>query len=429
MADQTGISDQIDEDLAKTRQPNSTYEETAMNHDQDAVESDKLNVLIVDDEEDIRMLLQTMLQEDYGTKVCGSASEAMGLLSDWQPDLILSDYSMPGASGIDLIRQLHEQHLDIPVILLTGYGSKEVAIEAVKAGAFDFLEKPAPLALLRQTMAKAADMVISERRLQEAQSRSIESERLATIGIMASSIIHEIANPLAIISATGKLLTKQAHKLTPEKIIEQCDKIEKMVRRSTRLTQSLRNLSRKGAFGQERVQLEELLNDATTLCQPTLKTYQVELRIPEALGKDLQTFCDRVEVSQVFVNLINNACHALEGQKDSWVSIQIVRQDASGYTIEVTDSGGGIPDQVADKMFEIFFTTKPVGKGTGLGLATSKRILKQNFGDLTYVRGRANTTFEIQLPSFEAAQKAAEAVKEEEKQKQQQKQGKKEQAA
>jgi two-component system response regulator AtoC len=100
-------------------------------------------VLVVDDEENIRLVLQTLLRKQgYEVKVEGSAERALESFEAWKPDLVLADVRMPGMSGIELCQELRARGNDAPIIVMSAYGSLELALEAMKAGAYDYVAKP-----------------------------------------------------------------------------------------------------------------------------------------------------------------------------------------------------------------------------------------------------------------------------------------------
>ena len=107
--------------------------------------------------------------------------------------------------------------------------------------------------------------------------------------------------------------------------------------------------------------------------------------------------CDEIKVSQVLLNLINNARDAIENLSEKWIKI-ILSDNEQYLKLSVVDSGNGIPKEIRDKVLSSFFTTKEVGKGTGLGLSLVKRFIEEHEGQLRIVEDTTNTEFEVILP-------------------------------
>lgn len=225
-------------------------------------------------------------------------------------------------------------------------------------------------------------------------AKAEHSSRLATLGEMASGIAHEINNPLTIIIANASQILKknpenQYAKVRLEKIISTSHRISKIIH-------GLKLFSRQSDLDpMEDFALQELIQDSLELCQEKFNRYNVTLKAEPT--PDVLIHCRPAQISQVLLNLLNNAFDAtLEGpEKKIEVNYKIVDNFLQIY---ISDSGPGIPAHVVDKIFNPFFTTKDIGKGTGLGLSISKGIIADHKGELTLVTNAPKTTFLIQLP-------------------------------
>ena len=238
--------------------------------------------------------------------------------------------------------------------------------------------------------------------IQRQQVQMIESDRLRSLGEMAGGIAHEINNPLAIISATTARLKRQLADSDRdiEKMKLSVDKISQTVDRMAKIIVGLRNFSRDGSndpFGV--VTANALIAEVLDLCAERLKIHNVSVSISGFDETIIQ--CRQVQISQVLVNLINNADDAIEARAEKWIRID-ASQSHDQYIIRVTDCGEGIPEPIVAKLMDPFFTTKPVGKGTGLGLSISREIIKKHGGTLEYNPASPNTQFVITLPLKQA---------------------------
>jgi two-component system response regulator AtoC len=149
-------------------------------------------VLVVDDEENIRLVLQTLLQKhEYEVQVAQSAERALALFDGWKPDLVLADVRMPGMSGIALCEELRARGNEAPIIVMSAYGSIELALEAMKAGAYDYLAKPFKQDEVLLTLAKAEERE-SLRRENRALKEAARQDRELTELLGQSDAIHKV---------------------------------------------------------------------------------------------------------------------------------------------------------------------------------------------------------------------------------------------
>lgn len=261
-----------------------------------------------------------------------------------------------------------------------------------------------PIVLRGKTYLQASVRDISERvkfqkELDEARLQQLNASRLASLGEMAGGIAHEINNPMAVIRSQAELivnamtrnqeLTPQGLKLGMERIISTSDRISRIIK-------GLKLLSRdSSADPMLSTDLCTIVQDTLGFCEEKLREKQITLEVK--CPANIFVLCRAVEISQVILNLISNSIDAIEGFDSPWIRIE-VKADKKMAFIKVTDSGAGIPKSVAEKITLPFFTTKEVGKGSGLGLSITRRIIDKHNGDFYLDPKAANTTFVIKLP-------------------------------
>ena len=256
------------------------------------------------------------------------------------------------------------------------------------------------LASLTFTLENLIKRIDQYNAVQEAQMIKVHSSKMSTLGVMAAGIAHELNNPLAIIHGmawmTKTKIIDGASKA--EMILENLDKIMRMTERSTKIIKGLRVFSRDAVNdAMEQVELNRVIEDTLELCKSRVQNRHI--RLDWKLVGEYFTWGKAVQISQVILNLINNASDAIEGSEDPWIKIQIKQNDKM-WEISVTDSGQGIPRAIADKMMQPFFTTKAPGKGTGLGLSISHTILQNHNGVFRYDNNNGNTCFTLSLPIY-----------------------------
>ncbi len=231
--------------------------------------------------------------------------------------------------------------------------------------------------------------------LEEAHLQLVESERIASIGKMAAGVAHEINNPLSGILIYAEMLRESLqgnaqHLRDLQEIIDQTLRCKNIV--SELLEFSRQSVGKITSFG-----LKDLINKTLNLIvnqaffQNITVTKDIEPEIPRMVG-------DFGQLQQVFTNLFINAADAMDGKGRLEIKARF-ESERNQFVIMVSDTGPGIPEALREKIFEIFFTTKPAGKGTGLGLTITKNIIKLHGGDVRIeCPPEGGTTFIIELP-------------------------------
>src|SRR6185437_13319988 len=135
--------------------------------------------------------------------------------------------------------------------------------------------------------------------------------------------------------------------------------------------------------------VRDVIDGALSLCAEKIKHNGVQMRLAPA-QPELAISCRHVQISQIILNLVSNACDAIRDSDEKWIRIEWVEAGCD-VLISVTDSGKGIPPEIREKIFQPFFTTKDIGKGTGLGLSISVGIARAHRGELTIDSSCANT--------------------------------------
>lgn len=253
---------------------------------------------------------------------------------------------------------------------------------------------------LQSMQSSAQDMrkqvELSHAQIGELQSKLILAEKMATMGQLAAGIAHELRNPLSIISASFYYLQRISAPLT-EKSAEHFHIIEAEIQRSQRIISNLLDFSRKSEPGRTEVDVQALLDQILSLVKKELAIHDILVR------KEYQNippcYVNADDIKQIFLNLVLNAKEAMP-----YGGRLIVRGrgEESCALIEFSDTGIGIPDEIRDKVFDPFFTSRKDGQGTGLGLAIVHSAVQRNQGkiDFTSVANRG-ATFRIQLPIYQ----------------------------
>ena len=227
------------------------------------------------------------------------------------------------------------------------------------------------------------------------QQTSSYNSKMIALGEMASGIAHEINNPLAIIGLNASVIEEAIKETSAKDAMVFVQKIKNTVMRINEVVVSLRKLSRRNDHLYfERSELKAVINDALSLCQEKIKAQSIVLTCEI---DEVSFECRPVEITQVLINLLNNAFFALEGATTREIHLR-ARSLNDLITIEIIDSGRGIEKDIRHLIMEPFFTTKPLGQGTGLGLSISRNIVDTHHGQLYLDETSKRTKFVMELP-------------------------------
>ena len=370
-----------------------------------------IRLLLVDDENDFRNTLAKRLRKKgISPMQAENGEKAIAILESNRMDVVILDVKMPGKDGIEVLGHIKKEYPKTEVIFLTGHAATQDGVEGIKTGAFDYLSKPIEFEHLFGKIKQAYEKIKrEEEKLKEAAFRKymeeqmMTTERLASLGTLAAGIAHEINNPLAIINESAGwlklILNKKEMAEMPRKqdFENALNKIEKGIDRARRITHQFLGFAKKDDSVFAEVDLEELVEEAVHLVkrEATNKVIQIVREI----DPDTRTiWSDAYQFRQVLINLLTNAIHAT----DAGGQITIILE-AAGDKVKLTvrDNGRGIPKENIKKIFEPFFSTKPPGEGTGLGLFVTRGIVEKLCGTIE-VESRLGdgTSFYVNLPRY-----------------------------
>jgi len=241
----------------------------------------------------------------------------------------------------------------------------------------------------------------AETELEANRAQLASSARLASLGVMAGGIAHEINNPLAIIHASADELVrtaKQESVVPLDIVVRNGERIQQTARRITKIIKSMRLLAREGSHDRfSPTPVSRIVEEALELCQERFKHHSVNLLLP-SIDPALSVSCREVQIAQVLVNLLQNAFDAVtEHAGERWIRLDVRVQDGA-VVFSVIDSGPGVPPDLRARIMEPFFTTKEVGKGAGLGLSLSRTIVEEHKGRLELTEEAGRTCFSFHLP-------------------------------
>lgn len=243
----------------------------------------------------------------------------------------------------------------------------------------------------------------------EYQAKFYQAEKMATVGMLAAGVAHEVNNPLASISGFAEGIQRRLGRmdLPPgtdlEDIKDYVDTILKECTRCRDIVRTLLTFSRPVSSGFSPVNLNAVVEDTLKLLRSHLKQKDLRLTLRTDLAEDLPIISgDEPQLKQVMLNLLVNAVDAVDqtGLGEGTICIRTYPENEDGVGLVVSDTGCGIPKENLHKLFEPFFTTKPVGKGIGIGLSTCYGIVQEHSGEiLAFSEPQKGSRFIVRLPS------------------------------
>jgi two-component system cell cycle sensor histidine kinase/response regulator CckA len=324
-------------------------------------------------------------------------------------DLILSDYSLPAFDGLSAMKIARAAFPDIPLILVSGTLGEEEAVNSLKSGATDYVLK-GRLARLAPAVRRAMTEVDERIERQRLEAKFIEAQKMEVIGQLAGGVAHDFNNILGVIMGYSELITMGLGPESP--MLRYAEEIRHASERAAGLTTQLLVFSRKETVQPLVLDVNDVVRDLDKMLRRLVDENVQIIIVPGAeIGR---VRADAGYISQVLMNLIVNARDAMPQGGKVIITTANVKLDATGLEtpagggpgdhvmLSVSDTGTGMTDEVKAHLFEAFFTTKPAGKGTGLGLATCQTIVQQSGGriDVESQVGKG-TTFKMYFPRVE----------------------------
>lgn len=233
--------------------------------------------------------------------------------------------------------------------------------------------------------------------LQKRQNLLVESHKLRAIGNLTAGVAHELNNPLNNIILTSEMLKEDFKDLSDDESLDMLNDIVNQGERARQVVSNLLDFARESESKAEHFLITDLIDGALDLVKNQFKLSKV--KIDYNINENLPPiYGDKKLFTQVFINLFINAIDAMPS--GGILSVEVIHEKNLGFlAVKVIDTGKGIPTHLLKSIFNPFFTTKPEGAGTGLGLSVSKGIIEKHGGDIEVESDIGKgTTFTVHLP-------------------------------
>ncbi len=376
-------------------------------------------ILLVDDEEGIRKVLGISLSDSgYQVFTAKSGEEALQIFREQAPPIVMTDIKMPGMDGIELLQKMKKEDPDAEVIMITGHGDMELAIQSLKHEATDFITKPINDDALEIALKRAKERISLktqireytenlEKLVEEKTRQLIEAERLAAVGQTVAGLAHAIKNITGGLTG-GIFVLEKGIALDNKKYLQQGrEMVEGNVAKIKSMAMDLLNFAKEREPDYQLCDPNKPAREVFDLMAPRAREYGIALDMD--LDKDLPHFWfDPEGIHRCLMNLVTNAIDACVEVGCSTRKVEVVLRSfkPKGWAVEyqVVDNGCGMDEETKDKVFQSFFSTKG-SRGTGLGLMITKKIVDEH-GGLIEVESQKSTgsKFSIKLPEREGPQ-------------------------
>jgi signal transduction histidine kinase len=315
-----------------------------------------------------------------------------------RPDVVVSDVSMPELDGYGLCRALRarEDLHAMPVILVTAAAQGAQILDGFRAGANDYVVKP----FRAEELLARVDVHVRVRHLVREIARR---ERMAMLGGVAAAVAHQVRNPLTTLASGLPAMRRRLEGKLDASSAELVDVMVECAARIERTTNDLMDLSRVDRDGEDEVTPGLGLLAAVRLAKTRVGTADVTLAVEVDDTTAIQGRAS--DLNHVFLNLMDNAIRAVGTRGAIEVRGGV---DGERYVVRVGDSGPGVPPELAQHVFEPFWTSRPAGEGTGLGLAIAREVVQQHGGSIAVGRSAlGGALFTLSLPLRRAASSAS----------------------
>jgi signal transduction histidine kinase len=350
-------------------------------------------ILVVDDNAEFAGLIRNILErKDFQVSIALDGKTAIEKVISDIPELVLLDLKLPDIPGEDVLIRIREIEKDIAIVVITGHGGEQVAVDMMRKGAIDFLSKP----IDHETFLSSINNALE---IRDAQIEDRRFDRYPSLERFFPFLAHEIRNPLHAIS--GALAIIQRRSDMKDEILAQSIKIinEEVQHLNEFVLECLNFVRPPNIVRFIGVEINELISVVLNIISHIFESESKKIKIIRDIEPRLpKIYADYEEIKQVFLNIVKNAFEAMPEGGQFTIRACLKSDSQENIEIAFNDNGVGIKKENLDRLFNPFFTTKV--RGTGLGLALCRRIIVERHHGKIHIVSEENkgTTVKVELP-------------------------------
>jgi len=366
-------------------------------------------LLYVEDDEDIRTVLERRLKSKVQTlHVAHNGEEGLEKYKTYKPDVILTDVTMPKMNGIEMSRIIKDLDENIPIIIISAHNDARFLLDAIELGINGYLLKPIDKVKLFHTLEEKIKPIFLEKQIEEQRKKILLQSRFALLGEMISMIAHQWRQPLNMIALTMSSLklkfsldkyeieTKEGRKSLPYKVEQDLKNVENKVQYLSSVIDDFANFY-KPMDEVSTIHIKSTIKEAVESFKHSIHVDDLEIIEQYNSDKHIKVYKDIF--MQICINLLTNANENILLNDIKSPQINVISNDV-GNDVEVTieDNAGGISEDIIDKIFDPYFSTKVGKNGNGLGLYMSKLIIQEHLdGEISVENTNNGARFTIKL--------------------------------
>ncbi len=377
----------------------------------------KPKILIIDDEKGIRTVLKITLESSgYDVDLAADGDSGLKSFKNENPDIVITDIKMPGIDGIELLKRIKNIRPETEVIVITGHGDMDLAVQSLQYEAADFITKPIDIDVLESAIKKVEDRISISRNIkqymddlellvEEKDKKINESEKLITIGQSIAGMSHAIKNIAGGLKGGAFVLEQGIDQENREYLKKGWEMMKGNIDKITKLSLDLLNYAKTTTLDFKDENPNTPAREIMQLMTHQAKALGIEFKLSPCKEKQL-VLMDAEAIHNCLLTLVTNAFDAVDSlenvapeNKDRQKKVRLqVNNTGSMIEYTVQDTGCGIKQAIKDIVFNDFITTKGMN-GTGFGLMTTKKIIEEHKGRVSFnTQENGGTEFIIQIP-------------------------------
>ncbi len=368
-------------------------------------------ILIVDDEENIRFSFGSILSDEgFKTIPAETLNEAKARVDTEKLDVAIVDRLLASDNGMTLNEYINRKQPDCTTILISAFPTFKSASQGYQHNIFAYLQKPVKKAIIINTVRAALEKTIEKQQAVLLEQQLMQSQKMATMGLLSSGIVHDFNNLFMVINGYLDLANRKSAR--ERSIADNLDTIRKVSQRGKSLSENFLSFIKEEDNQYKQIKIQTLIEDVFDLLQVMLpKSIEIISTITQS---DDVVFINPIQIEQSIVNLALNAMQAIENNTGTIdISVEQIRLDphsmeslnidqSACVKISIKDSGCGMTKATLKQIFNPFFSTRPRGIGTGIGLSTTQKTINDHGGAITaFSKPGLGSKFYIYLPTID----------------------------